>query len=143
MMIHQADTRRDIRDFIKFPYKLYRKDPAWVAPLRSELRAQFNPKSNLFLEHCEWQLFLLKERGQVIGRIAAFIDHLAMDFWKERVGFFGYYECIPDEVASALLLTAGKNWLQEKKCTSIRGPWSFVSQEWGMVVEGFKSPILQ
>lgn len=142
MIIHQADTPCDIRDFINCPYTLYRKDPVWVPPLRSEIKAQFNPRSNLFLEHCEWQLFLLKDKGKVIGRIAAFMDLLAMDFWKERVGFFGYYECIPDEAASVLLLNAAKKWLQEKKCTSMRGPWSFVSQEWGMVVKGFKSPVI-
>ena len=142
MIIHQADSGRDIRDFINFPYKLYGKDPNWVPPLRSEIKAQFNPKKNLFLEHCEWQLFLLKENGKLIGRIAAFVDHLAMDFWKKRVGFFGYFECIQDEAASVLLLDAAKSWLQQKNCPSMRGPWSFVSQEWGMVVEGFTSPVL-
>jgi len=142
MIIQKADTPRDIRAFIKFPYKLYKNDPVWLAPLRSEQKAQFNPKSNLFLEHCEWQLFLLKEKGRVIGRIAAFMDLLAMDFWKERVGFFGYFECIRDELAAELLLTAAKNWLQKRKCTSMRGPWSFVSQEFGMVREGFTSPVI-
>lgn len=142
MVVHKADSPRDIRDFIRFPYRLYRKDPVWIPPLRSELKAQFNPKKNLFLEHCEWQLFLLKENGKVIGRIAAFMDHLAMEFWNERVGFFGYFECIQSESASALLLNAAKTWLQQKKCSSMRGPWSFVSQEWGMVVEGFSSPVL-
>lgn len=142
MIILKADSLRDIRDFVNFPYKLYRNDPVWIPPLRSELKSQFNPKSNLFLEHCEWQLFLLKKKGKVIGRIAAFMDLLAMDFWKERVGFFGYYECIPDNTAAKLLLNVAKSWLQEKNCTSMRGPWSFVSQEWGMVVEGFSSPVI-
>jgi hypothetical protein len=142
MIIHEAHSPKDIRAFINFPYKLYKNDPIWVAPLRSEQKAQFDPKSNLFLEHCEWQLFLLKNKGRVIGRIAAFVDLLAMDFWKERVGLFAYFECIRDEAASELLLSAAKKWLGEKKCTSMRGPWSFVSKEWGMVVEGFTSPVI-
>jgi ribosomal protein S18 acetylase RimI-like enzyme len=34
-------------------------------------------------------------------------------------------------------------WLQARACTSMRGPWSFVSQEWGLVVEGFTpSPVV-
>lgn len=111
MKIYKADSRREIREFIKFPYGLYRKDPVWIPLLRSEQKAQFNPKSNLFLEHCEWQLFLLKDQGKVIGRIAAFIDHLAMEFWKERIGFFGYFECIKDASASEKLLNAAKEWL--------------------------------
>lgn len=143
MHIYPVESPNDLRDFIKFPYQFYRQDKVWVPPLRSEQRKQFSPSSNPFLEHCKWQLFLLKEKGKVIGRIAAFMDTLANDFWKEQIGLFGYYECIPDRTASKLLLDAARNWLEEQKCTSIRGPWSFVSQEFGMVVEGFKpSPVI-
>jgi len=143
MNIQEVNSRRDLRNFVEFPYQLYRKDPVWVPPLRSEQKSQFNPKTNPFLEHCEWQLFLLEDSGKVIGRIAAFIDNLAIDFWKERIGFFGYFECIQDEFASNLLLNAAKNWLLKKQCSCMRGPWSFVSQEWGMVLEGFKpSPVI-
>ena len=85
----------------------------------------------------------LKKKGKVIGRIAAFIDTLANEFWKEEIGLFGYYECIPDDAASTLLLEAANIWLREHHCTSMRGPWSFVPQEFGMVVEGFKpSPVI-
>ena len=143
MKIHEVVVPHDLNDFIKFPYRLYRKDLAWIPPLRSEQKTQFNPKTNPFLEHCEWQLFLLKEKGKVIGRIAALIDHIAIDFWNERIGFFGYFECVEDANASQMLLNAAKNWLQKQQCTAMRGPWSFVSQEWGMVKEGFTpSPVI-
>jgi hypothetical protein len=143
MNVHEVDSPRDMQNFIGFPYHLYRKDSVWIPPLRSEQKAQFNLKTNPFLEHCDWQLFLLKEEGRVIGRIAAFIDKLFIDFWKERIGFFGYFECIQDKSASKMLLDAAKNWLQKLHCSSMRGPWSFVSQEWGMVTEGFTpSPVI-
>ncbi len=138
MKIYPVKSRRAQQDFIKLPYQLYAKDELWAPPLRSEQRKQFDPRTNPFLEHCKWQLFLLKEKGKVIGRIAAFIDKVAIDAWKERIGLFAYFECIQDKTASRLLFEAAKNWLIEEKCTSMRGPWSFVSQEWGMVVEGFK-----
>ena len=109
MKICPVESRRDMRDFIKLPYTLYGRDKVWVPPLRSEQRKQFSPVTNPFLEHCQRQLFLLKEKGKVIGRIAAFIDTLANDFWKEEIGLFGYYESIPDEAASTLLLEAAKN----------------------------------
>jgi hypothetical protein len=143
MNVHEVNSPRDMQKFIEFPYQLYRNDPVWIPPLRSKQKAQFNPKTNPFLEHCEWQLFLLKEEGSVIGRIAAFIDKLFIDFYKESIGFFGYFECIQDESASNMLLDAAKNWLQKLHCSKMRGPWSFVSQEWGMVVEGFTpSPVI-
>jgi ribosomal protein S18 acetylase RimI-like enzyme len=143
MNIYPVDSRRDMLEFIGLAYNIYRNDPVWIPPLRNELLKQFNAKTNPFLRHCRWRLFLLKEDGKTIGRIAAFVDNLAVDFWKERIGLFGYFECIPDKAASSLLLETAKNWLRKSQCTLMRGPWSFVSQEWGMVVEGFEpSPVI-
>jgi hypothetical protein len=143
MKLLEVKSTSVMQDFIELPYRLYKKDPVWVPPLRSEQKAQFNPVKNPFLQHCEWQFFILKDERKVIGRIAAFTDNLAMDFWKERIGFFGYFECVQDETASGILLNAAKKWLQDKHCTAMRGPWSFISQEWGMVVEGFTpSPVI-
>jgi GNAT superfamily N-acetyltransferase len=141
--IHPVTSKKDLAAFINLPYRLYKDDPVWIPPLRDEQRGQFDPKRNPLLDHCEWQLFLLEKNGQYIGRIAAFIDLLAIDFWKERIGLFGYFECPPDAEASTLLFEAARNWLNISNCTSMRGPWSFVSQEWGLVVEGFEpSPVV-
>lgn len=143
MHIRPVQTRKDLTAFINLPYQLYRHDPVWVPPLRDEQRGQFDPKRNPLLDHCEWQLFLLEDNGKLIGRIAAFIDLLAVDFWKERIGLFGYYECAPDPAAALALLEAARDWLRTRDCTSMRGPWTFVSQEWGLVVEGFTpSPVV-
>ena len=143
MDIYSIDPHSDILAFIEFPYGLYSNDPVWVPPLRHEQRKQFDSKTNPFLSHCDRQLFLLKDKGKIIGRIAAFIDHLAVDFWKERIGLFGYFECICDKGASRMLLEAARNWLRASHCTIMRGPWSFVSQEWGLVLEGFEpSPVI-
>lgn len=143
MNIRTVESPRDLRAFIGLPYRLYRDDPVWVPPLRSEQRSQFDPKLNPFLNHCDWQLFLVEEQGKIVGRCAAFIDHLAADFWKEPIGLFGYFDCIPSPAAAQLLLEAARDWLRAHGCTSMRGPWSFVSQEWGMVVEGFvPSPVI-
>jgi GNAT superfamily N-acetyltransferase len=143
MRIHLVTTKKDLAAFLDLPYHLYKKDPVWVPPLRDEQRGQFDPKRNPLLDHCEWQLFLLEDNGKFIGRIAAFIDNLAVDFWKERIGLFGYYECVNDPAAAQMLLDAARTWLRSRACTSMRGPWTFVSQEWGLVVEGFApSPVV-
>ena len=139
MEIIRADSKGDLKAFINFPYQLYSGDSIWIPPLRSEQRKLYNPRRNPYLEHCKWQLFLLRDKGRTIGRIAAFVDHIAMEAWKERIGLFAYFECIEDQAASNMLLEAAGNWLMEEDCTSMRGPWSFVTQEWGMVAEGFSS----
>lgn len=143
MNIHQVENAGDLKTFIQFPYKLYRNDPIWIAPLRSELAGQFNLEKNPFLAHCTYALFLLWDNGQPVGRIAAFIDHLAVDFWQEPIGLFGYYECLPSANYSKILLDTAREWLSSRDMKRMRGPWSFVSQEWGSVVEGFEpSPVV-
>ncbi len=137
MQIITVQTPQDLQEFIELPYRLYKDDPVWVAPLRSEQAAQFVAEKNPMLHHCNYTLFLAKEGDQVIGRISAFLDTLALDHWKEPIGLFGSFECINDEKVALALLGAAEQWLKEKGMRSMRGPWSFASQEWGLVVEGY------
>ena len=139
MHISPVENSRDLRLFVDLPYRLYRDDPVWVPPLRSEVQGQFDLRRNPFLEHCDDQLFLLWEGSQVIGRIAAFVDTLSAEYWHEPVGLFGYYEAPDDPNAARLLLETACGWLAGRGMTAMRGPWSFVSQEWGAVVEGYTS----
>jgi GNAT superfamily N-acetyltransferase len=75
--------------------------------------------------------------------VAAFIDHLAVEAWGVPVGLFGYYECPDNPAAAQLLLDTAHDWLARHGMKAMRGPWSFVSQEWGAVVEGYTpSPIV-
>jgi ribosomal protein S18 acetylase RimI-like enzyme len=137
MQIISAQTPEDLKAFIEFPYQLYKNDPVWVAPLRSEQASQFVPAKNPMLDHCTYTLFLAKEGDRVVGRIAAFLDHLALDHWKQPIGLFGSFECIEDESVALALLGAARDWLVSKGMKTMRGPWSFASQEWGLVVDGF------
>jgi len=140
MKILPVVTKKDLNDFINLPYKIYKTDPMWVPPLKSEVRNQFKITKNPFLEHCTYQLFLLQENGSTIGRITAFIDSLANEFWDAPIGLFGYYECPREPAASRLLLDAAREWLRDQGMRSMRGPWSFISQEWGAVLEGYQPP---
>ncbi len=143
MEIRPVRTKKDLADFIDLPYRLYRHDPVWVAPLRSDQWNQFDPKRNPMLDHCEYALFLLRDGSDVVGRVSAFIDRLAVEWWKEPVGLFGSFECVDDESAGQMLLSAAQEWLTARGMKAMRGPWSFASQEWGLVVDGFTpSPVI-
>jgi len=141
--IRLVQSRADLKAFVELPYRLYLRDPVWVPPLRDEQYNQFNPKRNPMLEHCEYALFLLFDHEKVIGRISAFVDRLAVSHWGQPVGLFGSYECVDRLEAAWILLDAARTWLQSRGMKTMRGPWSFASQEWGTVVEGFQpSPVI-
>ena len=133
-------TRADLRRFVELPYKLYRRDPNWVPPLRGEQFAQFDIRRKPMLSHCEYGPFLLWG-DKPLGRVSAFVDRLALEAWGEPIGLFGSFECADlSSQGSGLLLEAARDWLRQRGMTRMRGPWSFASQEWGLVVEGFVPP---
>ncbi len=141
MRILPVRSRADLRRFVDLPYRLYRDDPVWVPPLRLEQRQRVDPKRNPMLRHCTCEPFLATDdAGRVVGRVAAFVDKLALEHWGRPIGLFGSYECIDDAGVSAALLGAARDWLRGRGMSVMRGPWSFASQEWGLVVEGFTPP---
>jgi ribosomal protein S18 acetylase RimI-like enzyme len=143
MEIRTVQTGADLKSFVGLPYRLYRHDPVWVPPLRDEQMGQYDPARNPMLDHCTTTLFLAEEAGKIVGRVSAFIDHLAVEAWKEPVGLFGSYECIDNPIASRMLLDAARGWLRGQGMQAMRGPWSFASQEWGTVIEGYTpSPVI-
>jgi len=137
MKIIPVTTTAEFKKFIRLPYRLYKNDPVWIPPLRTEVSKQFDRKRNPTLNHCEYALFMLERENEIIGRIAAFTHNIALQEWKDSVGLFGYFECIDDSDAANALLDAAAGWLRGKGMKFMRGPWSFVSQEWGLVIEGF------
>jgi hypothetical protein len=130
-------TRRDMREFLDLPRRLYADDPAWIAPLDVELRQRFSPRSH-FLRHARWQGWLARRDGRVVGRITAQLDELET---QEGLGYFGMFESEDDREIAAALLDAAGSWLREQGATRLRGPLNLhMNEEVGMLVEGFDTP---
>ena len=72
-IIPLSRTSGNILRFLKVSYGIYRDDPYWVAPLLMDLKKVFTPENPLF-EHAEMQLWLAREGGRDVGRIAGIID---------------------------------------------------------------------
>lgn len=146
--VRPVESPRDFEAFFRLPWKLYRDDPTWVPPIKSSALAELKPETNPFLRHCDYRLFILEREGGIAGRIAALIDRLAVEAWGQAIGMFAYFECAGLDGGdvhgdAALLLGAARDWLRERGMKTMRGPWSFVSQEWGLVVEGFSpAPVI-
>lgn len=139
--IEELSGAGDLKEFIRFPWKVYRGNPNWVPPLRSEVKFLLNEKENPFFRHAEAACFLARKNGKAVGRIAAIIDRNHIAFHKEQAGFFGFFECLPDcEIARELLGTAS-DWLKERSVEIMRGPMNpSTNDECGFLLEGFDSP---
>lgn len=127
--------------FLDVPARVYANDPHWVPPIRSSIAKQFSP-SNTFFEYGKAQQFVtLSESGEPIGRIVAAVNQRLIDKEGQKVGVFGFFECIPDFDVAQALLQAACNWLREQGMTVVRGPIDFSTHNGCLfLVDGFDSP---
>ncbi len=122
------------------PFKLYKNDPHWVAPLIMDQKNFFDPKKNPYYEHSEVQLFLAVKDDEIAGRISAHTNTQHNKFHEDKIGFFGFFESINDQKVADKLVQAAYDWLQTKGLDTMRGPMNFsTNDECGLLVDGFDS----
>ena len=127
--------------FVDLAYRLNRSDPNWVPPLRSEMVDLLTPGKNPFHEHATMQLFLAQRGTEVVGRISAHIDHLALaqpaaQGMGPGTGNWGLLEAA-DEAAAKALIAAAEAWLRTQGMTRVLAPLSLsVWEEPGLLTKG-------
>jgi len=100
-----------------------------------------DPRRNPFFHHARIRLFVAERAGELVGRIAAIVNELHNQTHHDAVGFFGFFESIPDDSVARALVHAAGAWLREQGRTHIRGPVNpSMNDECGLLVEGFDRP---
>lgn len=131
-------SEADRMALLEFPWKVYRGDPYWVPPLLSERKAFTDPKQNPFFEHGRVQFFLARRGDEIVGTIAAFTNDLYNQFHESNVGWFGFFEVLPDPEAAGALLETAAGWARQAGHASLLGPAQFsTNDEVGLLVDGF------
>lgn len=142
-MILEVKTPKQAKAFIELPKKLYKNDPEWICTLDTDIESVFCPERNNFFQHGTCRRWIkVNEKEEVIGRIAAFINHHKITAASEPSGGIGFFECVEDEKAAGELFCTAKSWLQSHGMQAMDGPINFGENDkfWGLLVEGFHSP---
>jgi len=135
-----ADTGRALKQFIDFPWTVYRDDPYWIPPLKKDVRELLSLK-HPFYDHSERMLFLAVRDGVPAGRVASIINRRHNEFHSEKTGFFGFFECVDDQDVADSLLNAAEVWIQKRGMEKILGPVNpSTNEECGLLVHNFLSP---
>ena len=130
----------DFKQFLEFPYSLYRDHPYWVPPLRIAQKELLDREKHPFYAHADVQCFLARRDGKPIGRVAAIHDRNFNEFHGEQAGFFGFFESVEDDAVGAGLLDSARTWLGKRGAKVIRGPVNpSTNYECGLLVDGFDS----
>ncbi len=130
-------TRQQRRQFITFPERLYKDCDNWVPPLVGDEYDTFNPRKNGAYDFCEADSFLAVRDGEVVGRVAAIINHKADD--AEGSLRFGWLDFVEDIEVLRALMTAVEDWGRQRGRKLLKGPWGFTDMDKeGLLVEGYE-----
>jgi GNAT superfamily N-acetyltransferase len=136
-----VNTRRERRDFLELPWKLYRGDANWIPPLRQNQKELVGYARHPFYRKNQVQTFLAYRDHEPCGRVAAILNQGHVDRYRERRGFFGFFESIDDQEVANGLFDAVRNWFAQREMPLLRGPTNpSLNYEVGLLVEGFDSP---
>lgn len=134
-------TAAERRRFLELPWKLYRRDPHWIPPLRGNQAELVGFKNHPFHDDAIVQPFIAMQGGECVGRIAAIVDHAHNRYYEEQRGFWGFFEATDSSEVAQGLFDAVKRFHREKGMNVIRGPVNpSMNYECGLLIEGFDSP---
>ncbi|GAB4135892.1 MAG: GNAT family N-acetyltransferase [Ignavibacteriales bacterium] len=133
-----GQSKSDLKKFLKFAFKIYENDKYWVPPLFIDKLKLLSKEKNPFFKVADMDLFMAKIGNEYVGRIAAIENRTHNKIHNDKVGFFGFFECINNQEVANKLFDTAKEWLRNKGCESMRGPANPSSNdEYGLLIEGF------
>ncbi len=141
MNIIQIDlsNKKQVKDFLDLPFRIYKDTPQWVPPLQMDDRIRLNPKRYPFYQHSQAGFFLAYEGTRPVGRIAVMDHRLYNEYNNEETAFFYLFECENDGQIAEVLFESAFKWARARGLTKILGPKGFTVMEgFGLLVKGFE-----
>jgi hypothetical protein len=132
-------NKKQVDDFLRLPFSVYRDIPQWVPPLQMDERLRLNPQRFPFYKHSQAAFFLAYENGtRPIGRLAVLDNHRYNEFNKTKTAFFYLFECENNLEAANGLFHCAFEWARSRGLTEIIGPKGFTPLDgFGLLVKGF------
>ena len=138
VQIKVVETKKDFKTFARFANKLYKGNRYYVPSMPLDDLATFDKTKNAAFEFSEAEFYLAYKEGNLVGRVAAIINHKANEAWKVKQVRFGWIDFIDDMEVSAALLDAVTAFGKARGMEQIVGPLGFTDFDpEGMLVEGF------
>lgn len=136
--LQEVGSRKDLRAFIDFPYRLYKGNPYFVPPLRFDEEATLRKDKNPAYDYCDSRLWIAYRDDRVVGRVAAIHNKAYVEKWKNKYLRFGWLDFVDDPEVLTALMERVEQWARELGMTAVHGPLGFTDLDHeGMLVEGF------
>jgi GNAT superfamily N-acetyltransferase len=138
--LKEVKTKKDLKAFVKFPFKLYKGSKYWTPPIISQEIKTFNKKENPVFNDADARLFLAYKNNEIVGRIAAIVNWLEIKGQNQKKMRFGWFDFMDDLEVSQALLKQVNDIGKEHNLEFLEGPVGFSNlDKVGVMTEGFDS----
>lgn len=138
--IEQVLSKKQQKEFLVFPLKLYRGNPYYTPPLMMDERKMFK-KDYVYNDCCEFVCFNAYRDGVMAGRIQGIVQIASNQKTGKKQVRFNRFDVIDDEAVARKLFEAVEKWALEKGMDEVVGPLSFSDLEReGLLIDGFDQP---
>ena len=138
--VEQVLTKKQQKEFLDFPLKLYKGNPYFTPPLYMDEKKIFR-KDFVYNDMCEAVYFNAYKDGVMAGRISGIIQRAANEKTGKKQVRFTRFDVIEDEKVSKELFKTLENWALQKGMNEMVGPLSFSDLEReGLLIDGFDYP---
>ncbi len=135
--VEEVTTRRQQKEFLDFPLRLYKDNPCFVPPLYSDEKKMFG-RNFVYSDCCDSVFFLATDGGKTVGRIQGIIQRAANEKNGERRVRFNRFDAIDDLEVSRALFAAVEEWARNHGMDTVCGPLGYSDLEReGLLIEGF------
>ena len=92
--LKELTTPSELKQFVKFPFELYKNEPHWVAPIIADELDSMDPSKNPVFKNAEARYFLAQKDGKNVGRICAIVNHIEVKEQEKLKMRFGWFDVI-------------------------------------------------
>jgi GNAT superfamily N-acetyltransferase len=135
-------TRRELRKFILFAWRIYRNDHNFVPPLISDQLKSLMGIHNALFDNGEQAFFMAFEDGRPVARVLVGTNGELNRVKGYRQGYLSLFECVDDQAAAQAILGAAVGWLKARGMNKVLGPENYTYDDFGkgMLCQGFEGP---
>ena len=121
---------KQVKDFVMFPFKLYKDCEYWVPPIINEEIEAMDTSKNPVFKNAEAEFYLAyDEQDNIVGRIAAIVNWVEIKDQKKNKLRFGWYDTIDNLEVSKKLIEKALEFGKERKLEFIEGPVGFSNMD--------------
>ena len=137
--IQEVTTNKQLRQFVKFPFKLYKECPYWVPPLTKDELETLDKTKNPVFKNAEASYFLAYKQGTIVGRIAVILNHIEINEIGKKKVRFGWLDMVDDINVTKALLNKAYEIGAKNNLEYVEGPVGFSNMEKaGILTSGFE-----